>query len=81
MLRAGSRVWAGKGIFVIGKQSKIPLSWGLALLLFWWAILRPEYRLWINWALLIAISTHLWELEDGSLAKCNILSILDSCGV
>lgn len=80
MLRVGSRVWAGKGIFVTGKQSKIPLSWGLALLL-WWAILRPEYRLWINWALLIAISTHLWELEDGSLAKCNILSILDSCGV
>lgn len=79
--RVGSRVWAGKGILVTGKQSKIPLSWGLALPVLWWDGLRPEYKLWIDWALLIAICTHLWELEDGSLAECNILNILDSCGV
>lgn len=67
-----------KDILVSGKQNKSPLSKGLALLLLWWDILRSEYRLWINWALSIAMCTQLWELEDGSLTKCNVLSMLDS---
>lgn len=76
--RDGSRVWIMKDILVSGKQNKSPLSKGLALLLLWWDILRSEYRLWINWALPIAMCTQLWELEDGSLTKCNVLSMLDS---
>jgi len=50
------------------KAERDPDSRGLALLL-WWDNLRLEYSLWINWVLIMAKCTYLWELEDGSLAK------------